>query len=155
ADGHHFLYSTLTLLGSQDHTSIRIGSLDSADAKNLLEADSAAIYASGYVLYLRESNLMAQPFDPKRLATTGGPSLIAETVGRFYNVGAFGVFSASANGMLAYVNGGSGALGLTWLDRTGKRLGNVGDPGILGRFRISPDGESAAIWVSLGGNTDI
>jgi len=156
ADGHHFLYSTLTLLGSQDHTSVRIGSLDSADAKPLLEADSAAIYASGYVLYLRESNLMAQPFDPKRLATTGDPVLITETVGRVYNVGAFGVFSASANGVLAYANGGSGALGLTWLDRkTGNRLGNVGDPGILGRFRISPDGKTAAVWAALGGNTDI
>jgi hypothetical protein len=37
----------------------------------LLETDSNAIYASGYLLYLRESNLMAQPFDPKRLATSG------------------------------------------------------------------------------------
>jgi hypothetical protein len=53
-------------------------------------------------------------------------------------------FSASANGVLAYVNGGSVALGLTWLNRTGKRRGNVGDPGILGRLRISPDGKSRA-----------
>jgi hypothetical protein len=63
-----------------------------------------------------------------------------------------GIFSASANGVLAYVNGGSVALGLTWLDRTGKRRGNVGDPGILGRFRISPDGKSAAVTGNLGGN---
>jgi hypothetical protein len=154
ADGRHFLY--VALIGSQTHTNLRIGSLDSTETKPLLEADSNAVYASGHLLYLRESNLMAQPFDPKRLATTGDAVLIAEQVGHIYNAaGTFGIFSVSANGVLAYVNGGSGALGLTWLDRTGKRHGNIGDPGILGRFRISPDGKSAAIWANVGGNQDI
>src|SRR5262249_32375034 len=69
--------------------------------------------------------------------------------------GAFGIFSTSANGVLVYFSGESGALGLTWLDRTGKRLGNVGDPGVLCRFRISPGGKSATLGASLGGNRDI
>src|SRR5215468_671170 len=151
ADGRHFLYCAS--FPGQTHTNIRIGSLDSADAKPLLEADSNAIYASGYVLYLHESNLMAQPFDPKRLTNTGDAVPIAEKVGRIYNLaGAFGIFSTSANGVLAYLSGASGALGLTWLDRTGKHLGNVGDPGLLGRVRISPDGKSAAVWAAPGGN---
>jgi Tol biopolymer transport system component len=108
------------------------------------------------MLYLRESNLMAQPFDPKRLATTGDAVPIAEKVSRIYSLaGAFGIFSTSANGVLAYVGGESGALGLTWLDRTGKHLGNVGDPGLLGGVRVSPDGKSAALWAETGGNRDI
>jgi Tol biopolymer transport system component len=153
-DGRHFLYCAL--IGGQANTSVRIGSVDSADAKLLLEADSNAIYASGHLLYLRESNLMAQPFDPERLATTGDAVPIAEKVGRIYNVAAaFGIFSASANGVLAYVSGEPGWLGLTWLDRTGKRLGNVGDPGFGGRFRISPDGKSVAVSATRGGNQDI
>src|SRR5262249_4094397 len=154
ADGRHFLYSAL--IPGQTHTNIRIGSLDSAGTKPLLEAHCAAIYASGYVLYLRESNLMAQPFDPKRLATTGDPVLIAENVGRIYGAAAaFGVFSASANGVLAYVNGEMGGFVLTWLDRTGKRLGNVGDSARPSRLRISPDGKSAAVTAIIRGNTDI
>jgi Tol biopolymer transport system component len=153
-DGRHFLYCAL--IANQTHTNLRIGSLDSMEAKPLLEAESNGVYASGYLLYLRESNLMAQPFDPKRLATTGDAVPIAEKVGHIYNAaGTFGIFSASTNGAVAYVNGGSGALGLTWLDRTGKRLGNVGDPGLLGRFRLSPDGKSAAVTGSVGGNWDI
>jgi serine/threonine protein kinase len=151
-DGRHFL---CRVLGDGQTPNIRIGSLDSVDTKPLLQADSNAIYASGYVLYLRESNLMAQPFDPKRLTTTGDAVPIAEKVGSIYGSGAFGIFSTSANGVLAYVSGESGALGLTWLDRTGKHLGNVGDPGLLGRIRISPDGRSAALSSSPGGNQDI
>jgi hypothetical protein len=115
ADGRHFLYCAV--IGGQTHTNTHIGSLDSSDTKPLLEADSNAIYASGYLLYLRESDLMAQPFDPERLTTTGDPVLIAENVGHVFNRGAFGVFSASANGVLAYVDGGMAARGLTWLDR--------------------------------------
>jgi Tol biopolymer transport system component len=153
-DGRHFLYCAL--ISGQTHTNLRIGSLDSMETKPLLEAESNGAYASGYLLYLRESNLMAQPFDPKRLATTGDAVPIAEKVGHIYNAaGTFGIFSASTNGVLAYVNGGSGALGLTWLDRTGKRLGNVGNPGLLGRLRISPDGKSAAVTENVGGNQDI
>jgi serine/threonine protein kinase len=152
-DGRHFVYSAL--IGGLT-PNIHIGSLDSGVTKPLLEADSNAIYTSGYLLYLRESNLMAQPFDLRRLATTGDAVPIAEKVGRIYNfAGAFGIFSTSANGVLAYVSGQSGRLGLTWLDRTGKRLGSVGDPGILGRVRISPDGKSAALWAAPGGNQDI
>jgi Tol biopolymer transport system component/predicted Ser/Thr protein kinase len=152
-DGHHFLYSAL-IAGNAPN--LRIGDLDSGDTKTLLEADSNAIYASGYLLYLRESNLMAQPFDPKRLVTTGNAVPVAEKVGRIYTLaGAFGIFSASANGVLIYVSGEAGAFSLTWLDRTGKRLGNVGVPGILGRVRISPDGKSAALWAAPGGNQDI
>ena len=152
-DGLHFLCGVVAD-GQTPNT--RIGSLDSKNTKPLLQADSNAIYASGYLLYLRESNLIAQPFDPKRMTTTGDGVPIAEEVGHIYSSeAAFGVFSASANGVLAYVSGESGALGLTWLDRTGKRLGNVGDPGILGRFRISPDGKSAAGWSAQGGNRDI
>jgi Tol biopolymer transport system component len=153
-DGRHFLYCAL--IASQTHTNLRIGSLDSMEAKPLLEAESNGVYASGYLLYLRESNLMAQPFDPKRLATTGDAVPIAEKVGHIYNAaGTVGIFSASTNGVLAYVNGGSGALGLTWLDRNGKRLANVGDPGMLGRLRLSPDDKSAAVTGNVDGNQDI
>jgi Tol biopolymer transport system component len=142
-DGRHFLFSSMIAGG--DHVDIRIGSLDSLDSKVLLEANSNAVYAAGRLLYLQAPNLMAQPFDPKRLATTGDAVPIAGKVGRIYSgAGSVGIFSVSDNGLLAYVSGDVGALGLTWFDRSGKRLSDVGEAGLLSGVNLSPDGKRAA-----------
>jgi eukaryotic-like serine/threonine-protein kinase len=141
-DGRHFLFSSL--IAGSDHVDIRIGSLDSLDSKVLLEANSNAVYAAGRLLYLQAPNLMAQPFDPKRLATTGDAVPIAGKVGRIYTTGgSVGIFSVSDNGLLAYVTGDVGALGLTWFDRSGKRLSDVGEAGLLSGVNLSPDGKRA------------
>jgi Tol biopolymer transport system component len=54
-------------------------------------------------------------------------------------------FSASQNGVIAYVMGANGAaLQLTWFDRSGRALGTVGPPGSLLWGTISPDGNTVA-----------
>lgn len=51
--------------------------------------------------------------------------------------------SASGNGLLVY--GTSNLLGqFRWFDRTGRPLGNVGEPGEYNAFRLSGDGRRAA-----------
>jgi Tol biopolymer transport system component len=57
------------------------------------------------------------------------------------------VFSVSANGVLAYEAAGPSAMQLTWLDRTGKRIATVGDPGDLHLLQFSPDRQTAAVTV--------
>ena len=62
-DGRHFFFVAATGPTAGD---TYIGSLDSHDAKLLLRSDFAAVYSpSGHVLFLRESTLMAQRFDPQ------------------------------------------------------------------------------------------
>ena len=152
-DGRHFLFSAGA--SGADHTAIRIGSLDSLESQPLLEADSNAIYARGYLLFLRESTLMAQPFDPKRLAFTGRAAPMVEQVQRV-STAAYGIFSASETGLLAYQTVADlGNLRLTWMDRGGKRLSNAGGPADLGRMQISPDQKRVATAISEGNNTNI
>ena len=154
-DGRHFLFESGASGG--DHVTVRIGSLDSTANSALMDANSGAIYAQGYLLFLRGSTLMAQPFAAQRLALSGEAAPLAEHVQHAFNpIGAMGLFSASTSGLLAYHAGSdTGTLRLTWVDRTGKRLSTAGDPGNLGAMQLSPDLKSAAVQVTEGSNTDI
>ena len=152
-DGRHFLFSA-GATGS-DHKTVRIGSLNSPESKVVLEADSNATYSQGYLLFLRESTLMAQPFDAKRLAPAGEAAPLAEHV-QHVPTAAFGLFSASQTGLLAYLAGAESSMRqLTWFDRNGERLTVAGDPADLGEMHLSPDQKNVAVAATERRNTDI
>src|SRR5207244_492589 len=73
-EGFHFLFQSIC---GQRNT-IRIGSLDSLESKVLFENDTAAGYYEGNLLFVRDSTLLAQPFDVKSLVLSGVPIPIAE-----------------------------------------------------------------------------
>ncbi len=155
-DGRHFLYGSGSAGGA--HVNVRVGALDSPEARALLEAESNAIYSQGYLLFLRATTLMAQPFDARRLALTAEAVPLAEHVQNIFGSARalYGLFSASGTGLLAYQTGtDSSYVRLAWLDRNGKRLSTIGNPGNLGRIQLSPDQKSAAVAVNDGTNTDI
>ena len=61
-DGKHFLYLRRSTI--DEKTGIFLGSLDSKEYSAVVPMKSGAIYASpGYVLYIQERSLMAQPYD--------------------------------------------------------------------------------------------
>jgi Tol biopolymer transport system component len=153
-DGRHFLFENL-LRGTND-ISIQVVSLDSQEAKTVARASSNAIYADGRLLFLRENTLMAQPFDAKRLATTGDAVPVAEKIGQATG-DAVGLFSAATTGLLTYQAGaGVANLRLTWYDRSGKSAGTLGDAGDYRTLEFSPDGKSlAASVVDASGNEDL
>jgi hypothetical protein len=92
-DGHRFLYTARN--SDRDKSAIYVGDLESKEKRRILTANSNAVYASpGFVLFLRERTLMAQPFDAGRLQTTGDPVPMAENVD-FTNV--YGGFSPFRN----------------------------------------------------------
>jgi Tol biopolymer transport system component len=149
-DGHHFLYLGWSL--DPEKTAVYVADIDSKSdsqmRRRVLAADSNAVYTPpGYLLFLREGTLMAQPFDAGKAQTTGDPVPIAEHVdSNSGGVISQGQFSASQNGVLAYTSGGAGTnVQLTWFDRSGKVLGTVGTPGILHWPAISPDGTTVAV----------
>jgi len=155
-DGRHFVYLDDMGLG-QSGTAIYVGSVDTKSQdqrfKKLLPDYSFVFYAPspepsvGYLLFVRGASgsgsvgtLMVQPFDTRRLELSGDAVEIAEHVS---NVN----FSVSKD-VLAYVAGADSGRAvesrLTWFDRQGKPLGNVGDPHIYSNVAISPDGKRVA-----------
>ena len=143
-DGRHFLY--LARSGNVEQTAIFAGDLEAASFKKLvLQAASSVQYVEpGYLLFVRERTLMAQPFDAGTLKTTGDARPIAEQVG-VSALNLYGNFSASLQGVLAYGSGGTGgALQIRWHDRSGKVTGTVGAPADIFGPRLSPDGKMVA-----------
>jgi len=139
-DGRHLLYASVSATFIHGMR-ICVGSLDSSQTNCFLDADSYAIYAApGYLLYLHAGTLMAQAFDAGRLATTGEPVPIAENVQSF---------SASQGGILTYSSGGtSNQDQLQWFDRTGKKLGTVGQPAVYSSPELSPDGTRVVVAIT-------
>ncbi len=72
-DGRHFLYFAVgnKTTGPTSPNGIYVTALDSNERKLLVPGGSTAMYALGYLLFLREQTLMAQPFDVERLELTG------------------------------------------------------------------------------------
>jgi len=158
-DGHHFLYtgSIGPCCPPSKAGRIKIGALDNKDTVTLFQADSSPAYGSGHVLFTREGTLMAQRFDPGSHRLMGADAF--PVVERVAGEGSrYGSFSVSESGVLVYVRGGvSGSAQLIWLDRTGTRLGTLGDPGSYLSVALSPDERRVAVSV-LGGtprNADI
>src|SRR5262249_33700315 len=100
-DGRHFLFQDVAQ-GATTGSALRIGSLASMETKTVGPANSQAVYSSGFLLFLRDRTLMAQPFDEARLITTGDAVPIAEHVYRFNGQSPAGGFSVARERLLAY-----------------------------------------------------
>jgi len=152
-DGRHFLYFTGNVFSPRETltNSVVLGSLDSKENRLLLHSHANAIYASGHILFMRQYTLMAQPFDTRSLQLTGDALPIADPVQEGRSV-AKGVFSASENGLLTYVEGAGGAdRQLVWLDRGGKELGAIPGADAFAGVRVSPDGKRIAYYLDASG----
>jgi Tol biopolymer transport system component len=93
----------------------------------------------GYLIFRRESALVAQQLDVQRLELRGTPIVVAENVG-FNPISFQGFFSAANAGVLAYLGPDSGGH-LTWFDRLGRRLGTLLEAGHYNSLCITPDGK--------------
>ena len=140
-DGRRFLYVARSPRPEYDKT-ICVGALDSTSRTVLFKADSHAVYALGYLLFMRGSTLVAQPFDATSLRATGEPVPVADRV-ESNAIGNRGSFSVSDSGVLAYR--AIGETQLLWLDRAGRVLATIGSPGTYGNPALSPDGQRAAV----------
>jgi dipeptidyl aminopeptidase/acylaminoacyl peptidase len=116
---------------------VYVGSLDSKDVKPLLRGDSSVAYSPpGYLLFMRESTLMAQPFDAARLSTTGDAVPVAERVARFLDIGGFAV---SESGTLVYRPATALQTQLVWVDRAGRPIGIAAPPAAYMDVALAPD----------------
>lgn len=90
-DGQHFLY--LRVVTDPQRMGIYAGSIDAKpqeqSLKPILLGDRQAMYAAsqsssfGRLLFLRDTTLFSQPFDPSRLELSGEPVPVTDQVGPF------------------------------------------------------------------------
>ncbi len=152
-DGRHFLYESWVT--TSEDSGIFVTSLDGSDRKLLLKNDSNAIYAApGFLVFARETTLMAQPFDAAKLQFTGEAVPVTEQV-VFTGQYSYSNFSISDNGTMVFSTGSISNRQLVWFDRQGESLGPVGPPGEYNDIVLSPDEKRVATQRILNGNSDI
>ena len=141
-DGKHFLFFSR---GAEN--AVYVGSLGSAERKLILKNDSNAIYAPpGFLLFVRNGNLIAQPFDAQRMVLSGSPLPIAENVPT-EGITQHGLFSASNNGIVSTQPKFGKLLQPVWVDRSGKVLEVLGEPAMYADIAVSPDGQRTAFVI--------
>jgi serine/threonine protein kinase/dipeptidyl aminopeptidase/acylaminoacyl peptidase len=152
-DGHHFLY----YVADTAARGVYIGTIDGPDRRRLFDADAAAVFVPpAQVLFLRAGTLVAQRFDPARLALEGNAVPLAEGVA----VDALGAaaVSASAVGSVVYrVGAGNRQRQLVWIDRSGKQVGEAHAPDSSTPLNpaLSSNGRLLALNRTIAGNTDV
>lgn len=120
--------------------------LASAQRRNLGLAGSYPRYAaSGHLLYMQGSSLMAVPFDAERLEIRGAAVPVVEGV---MQLGA-GQYNVSATGTLAYISGTAGGVqhSLVWVSRNGAEQTLPAPPRVYVDPRLSPDGRQVAVEI--------
>ena len=153
-DGRHFLYRSDNG-SSYDLSEVFVASIDGKERKSLFKGYTNVYYIEpGYVLFARDTTVMAQPFDVSKLEVTGEPVPVLEDVGFNADTGR-SQFSVSENGTLVYRMGSLAERQLTWFDRQGKEISKVASQGDYSDIVLSPDGKKAAATRNVDGNTDI
>jgi serine/threonine protein kinase len=144
-DGDHFLFTYREAVGAAN-TSVGAlygASLSGETPRQILEAASNVQYSEGYLLYLHETVLVAQHFDPKSLKFSGDPTPVAEKLD-YWNARDLAAFTA-AHGTLVFRHGSLQKTQPMWVDHTGKEVGRFGEPGLYRTPRASADGSLVGV----------
>jgi len=134
---------------------VYISSVGASVKQRLIDADGAAIYSLGHLLFVRQGTLFAQKLNSSRMQFEGKPLLVSERVPvDGVNLGAF---SASDTGSIAYRTGTvEDQSQFVWFDRTGKEIQKLGPPVVFPGFgELSPDGRRVVLHRTVKGNNNI
>jgi hypothetical protein len=143
-DAVHFLYLGRQIAGVRPST-VYVGSLDSLSHTKILDSLSEAQYASGTLVFARNTTLFAQRFDSSSLKLIGDVVPIAGDVSIQTNILRTS-FSVSDTEQLVYSSLGLAAdIEVIVVDRAGKQLSSLEAAGNYGFLRLSPDGTKLAV----------
>ncbi len=152
-DGEHFLYASIdsaewaAFTGGERKATIKVASTTSPAVRTILKANSRAEYcAPGFLLYVKNSTLLAHPFDAEKLQLRGDPIPLAFGVWSPSKIDV--EFSASNSGGLALATGGlTGGVHpgyLVRVSRSGQVIDTIGGRGVYGDASFSPEDTSVA-----------
>jgi len=155
-DGRNFVFE---VAGGPEVSGIYLGSLDGSEPKRLSPEPSPVRYLlPNRIVFIRQGTLVAQELDLSRRELVGNPETLANAVGFDASTNiTSAAFSVSADGRIAYRNGGGDRHQLLWFDRSGKPDGNAGEPDSNGLTapEISPDGRRVAVDRTVDRNRDV
>lgn len=148
-DGKHFLY---LFVAARDPATdaVYYASVDGSENRRLVASQSNAVYAGGFLLFMRGGQLMAQSFDPAKGTLSGEIQNLASGVMEDASTWHMDA-SASNNGLLVFSNGGTGDQQLVWVDRNGKQIGTVVKKvANLASAKLSPQADRIALEIDNG-----
>jgi serine/threonine protein kinase/Tol biopolymer transport system component len=146
ADGKRFIF--LARNEDRSKSALFLASLDSLERTHLVNVHSMADLVPGYMLYHRDGTVYAHPFDETSGRLSGDPVPIVEGV-QINAVNGRAASATSRTGLLVYRTGESNDQStLTWLDRSGKIVGAIGQPGPYYSGALSPDGRRYVVPVA-------
>jgi serine/threonine protein kinase len=146
-DGKHFLFQAMRSSPTGRAIAlIRLGTVGSFESVVVDSSESRAEFLPpNHIVYVRDGAVIARRFDPARGVVEGQGIVLGEQAGTTGNTQAF---SVSSNGSIAYQGStGRGAFVIARMDRAGKRLGTVGEPGNLYQIALSPDGQRLVVAI--------
>jgi eukaryotic-like serine/threonine-protein kinase len=159
-DGNHFLFWAGNFGNLKDDRSsgIYVSSLAGKERKLVALCHSSFGYDAHNLFYADEQKqLVSVAFEASTSTASGSTSGVANAVG-FQPATYWAAFAVAQNGTLIYnTSVGAAESALTWMDRSGKELGRIGDPAIMANPTLSPDGSRVAVDISdeKANNVDI
>jgi Tol biopolymer transport system component len=135
---NRFLYTT-----SGATNAVMTASLDSSDAKPVLEGMLAGRVQDDFFLFRKGFALMGQSINPESLQLKGNAVTLVEQS----DPGPLSKINVSASA-IAYQSGAAATMRLTWFDRGGRIQGRVGDAEMrIDGVELAPDGSKVAAVV--------
>lgn len=145
-DGRHFLFFAASHRRPRgQETGIYVASVAGGRARRLTVADSKAVLSAGWLLFLRDGDLMAQQFNIAGLELWGDAVRLVEDV-RYLGRSWAAMFSASRRDVLVYERGvADRRIRLTWVDRLGNEVDVLREDLMPWDLRLSPDDSRLAL----------
>ena len=159
-DDDHFLFWAGTFAGIKDdrESGIFLSSLAGKEKKLLVHAHSSFALDSNRLFYADDDgHLVSVAFDAGKGTVSGNASVVASTVA-VQPATYWTSLTAAPNGTLVYSSSAGASLSvLTWMDRTGKLMSQIGEPAVQCNPTLSPDGSRVAVDISdeRANNVDI
>jgi serine/threonine protein kinase/Tol biopolymer transport system component len=146
--GKAVLFTSSPITGNWTNAQVVVQSVVTGE-RRVIQGGTHAHYAlSGHLVYAQGGNLMALPFDPKRITATGAAVPVVEGVLQSTSSGA-AQYSISATGSLVYVLGSVQAnqRRLVWVSRNGAEQPLAAPAHAYRGPQLSPDGHRVAVGV--------
>ena len=138
-DGEHFLFTQPV----NDVATLMVGSIGSEQTQALAPSDTRGVYASGFILYVRQGTLFAQPFDAGTRTTSGEPIGLLDDI-EFFSPTGRASFSASQTGLL--ISRRRAPLSqLRWVDRDGRQTDTILEAANYRKAGLAADNRRLAV----------
>jgi Tol biopolymer transport system component len=147
AAGNKAILFTVVTAGSTTGRHIDAFVRATGERRPVIDAGSVPLYFQDHLLFFRDNSLLAAPFDVNRLATSGPPTTVLQSMA-LDQLGA-PMVAISNSGSIAYV-AGSATRRLVWVTRQGVEEPINETPRAYQNPRLSPDGRRIIVEVAGG-----